>query len=56
MDFLFDMMYSIVFVGGFALIICLFDGFLNLLYELSPKFRRHLDDYLESFPEWEDEE
>ena len=52
---LFDVLYAVGFVGIFVLLLCMGEGIFNLLYRVSPGFRRWWDNYCEGLPDWDEE-
>ncbi len=51
-----DALYIAVFVGGFALLLCMGEDIFKLLFRVSPNFRRWWDNCCESLPNWDDDE
>lgn len=52
---LFDIVFVMVLIGVTCLLLVMGDVIFNLIYSISPRFRRYLDEYCESIP-WDDEE
>lgn len=54
-ELLFDAIYAVGFVGIFVLLLYTGEGIFNLLYRVSPGFRRWWDNYCEGLPDWDNE-
>lgn len=44
------------FMGGFCLLLVFGELFTNVLYEISPHYRRWVDKQIDNLPDWDEEE
>lgn len=54
-DMVFGIVYIAAVVGGFTLLLFLGEGLFNLMYRFIPVFRRRMDRFFESLPQWDEE-
>lgn len=54
-DMVFGIAYVAAVVGGFTLLLLLGDGLFNLMYRFIPAFRRRMDRFFESLPQWDED-
>lgn len=50
----FGIAYVAAVVGGFMLLLLLGEGLFNLMYLFIPAFRRRMDRFFESLPQWDE--
>lgn len=54
-DMVFGLLYIAGFCGGFVLLLVLTEGLFNLAYRFIPAFRRRMDRFFDSLPQWDEE-
>lgn len=54
-DMVFGIAYVAAVVGGFMLLLLLGEGLFNLMYRFIPAFRRRMDRFFESLPQWDED-
>lgn len=53
-DTVFALLYISVFVGGFIMLLLVGDGLFNLAYRFIPAFRRRMDRFYKTLPQWDE--
>lgn len=54
-EMIFGGFYALTLIGILCLALVVMEGIYNLLYRFVPPFRRMMDRFYDSLPEWEDE-
>lgn len=54
-DMVFGIAYVAAVVGGFTLMLLLGEGLFNLMYRFIQAFRRRMDRFFESLPQWDED-